>query len=84
MTFETECVIILSKGVGYCVDKAILDEIRENAERYRFLYLTNQCSREEAKLNIQPYLDEVNKTSIEIAKKYKQKPKFVGFAAYTR
>lgn len=66
------------------MDTTRLDEIRKKAEHYRYLYLTNQCSREEAKLNIQPYLDEANNMSVELAKKYKQKPKFVGFATYTR
>jgi hypothetical protein len=60
------------------------DELRKDAELYKAMYLTNQCTREEAKLHILPYLDRVNEVSIEIAKKFNQKPKKVSFASYVR
>ena len=41
-------------------------------------------TREEAREQIMPYLDAVNKRSKELAKKYNQKPKLVTFASYVR
>lgn len=60
------------------------EEIKMQAEYYRSLYRSNQCSRELAKEMIQPYLDLVNEKSKEIAKKYNQKAKLVAFASYVR
>ena len=60
------------------------DELRKDAELYRAMYITNQCTREEAKEHILPYLDQVNETSFDIAKKFNQKPKKVFFASYVR
>lgn len=59
-------------------------EKREKAEYYRALYRSGTITREEAKENIMPYLDLVNKKAIEIAKKYNQKPKKVNFSSYVR
>ena len=59
-------------------------ELKNQAERYRYLYQTNQCSRAEAKAMIQPYLDLVNEKSIEIARKYNQRPKKIQFIEYVR
>lgn len=60
------------------------DFLRDVAEHYRSLYRIGGCSREEAKENIQPYLDLVNERSKEIAKKYNQKPRLVNFSSYVR
>ena len=54
------------------------------AEKYRDLYRLNQCSRDEAKKNIMPYLDAINEKSKEIAKKYNQKPRLASFISYVR
>ncbi len=61
-----------------------VDEIRQTSEIYKILYRGNQCSREVAKENIQPYLDLVNEKSKELAKKYNQKTKIIGFSEYVR
>lgn len=60
------------------------EEARMQAEYYRSLYRSNQCSRDKAKEMIQPYLDLVNEKSKEIAKKYNQRPKFITFNPYVR
>lgn len=60
------------------------EELKNQAEYYRFLYRINQCDREVAKEMIQPYLDLVNEKSKEIAKKYNQRPKLVQFVSYVR
>ena len=62
----------------------IIEKLRIQAEEYRILYKTGQCTREEAKNKIQPYLNVVNKKSIELAKKYNQKSKKISFAVYVR
>lgn len=61
-----------------------MEGIREKAEFYRALYRNGVITREEAKENIMPYLDLVNKKAKEIAKKYNQKPKKVNFSSYVR
>jgi len=61
-----------------------VDNLRVQAEEYRILYKTGQCAREEAKNKIQPFLNVINKKSIELAKKYNQKPKKISFAIYVR
>lgn len=66
------------------MSKEQLDELKVIAEHYRWLYNTGQCSREQAKENIMPYLNAVNEKSKEIAKKYKQRPRKVDFAAFIR
>lgn len=59
-------------------------KLKQRAEEYRFLYQTNQITRDVAKNNIMPYIDEVNKKSKELAKKYNQKPKKVTFITFIR
>ena len=59
-------------------------ELQSQAEYYKYLYQTNKCTREQAKENIQPYLDFVNSKSKELCKKYNQRYKEVGFAYYMR
>ncbi len=61
-----------------------LEQLRQQAENYRIIYRSNQCSREEAKYFIQPYLDLANKKSKELAKKYNQKVKTIGFSEFVR
>ncbi len=61
-----------------------IDTLRNRAEDARILYNSNLITREEAKEMIQPYLDEVNKNSVELAKKYGRKPMKVNFISYCR
>lgn len=61
-----------------------IEKIKDTAEYYKMLYNSGGCTREEAKKYIQPYLDLVNKKSIEIALKYNQKPKKINFISYIR
>lgn len=61
-----------------------LEELQYNAERYRAQYNMGLCSREIAKENIMPYLNEINKRAVEIAKKYNKKPKKITFSYYIR
>ena len=60
------------------------ENLRLQAEFYRNLYRLGMCDREEAKQNIQPYLDFVNNKAKELCKKYNQRYKEVGFAYYMR
>lgn len=62
----------------------MIEALRQQAEKYKSMYKLNLCTREEAKNNIQPYLDELNKKSKELAKKYNQKPKKINFSSYVR
>lgn len=61
-----------------------IESLRIKAEEARILYNSNLITRDEAKEIIQPYLDEVNKKSIELAKKYGRKPMKVSFISYCR
>lgn len=61
-----------------------IDILRNTAETYRYLYRKGVCSRDVAKLNIQPYLDIANERSKELAKKYNQKPQIIKFYGYVR
>ena len=65
----------------------ISDEIMElklRAEEYRYYYQIGKIDIKEAKDNIMPYIDKVNEKSIEIAKKYNQKPRKVTFKSFCR
>lgn len=59
-------------------------ELQGTAEIYRAKYNLGQCSREEAKKYIMPYINEVNKKGLEIAKKYNRKPIKITFYSYIR
>lgn len=59
-------------------------KLKQIAEEYRFLYQTNQITRDIAKNNIMPYINAINEKSKEIAKKYNQKPKKVTFITFIR
>lgn len=61
-----------------------LDNLRIEAEKYRAIYNLGGCDRTTAKNHIMPYIEELNKKSKEIAKKYNRKPKLIGFSSYVR
>lgn len=60
------------------------DLIKEKAETARINYRIGLISREEANLDILPYLNILNSKSKEIAKKYNQKHRDVSFTEYVR
>lgn len=60
------------------------NELKNKAERARIEYRNNLISREEAKKEIQPFIDYANKKAVELAKKYNQKPRKISFIAYVR
>lgn len=59
-------------------------ELREKALAARILYNRGIITREEAKEDIDPYINLVNKKAKEIAKKYNMKPKLVSFSVFVR
>lgn len=59
-------------------------KLKEIAEEARYKYTIGALSREEAKEDIQPYLDAVNKKAKELAKKYNQKYKEIKFNSFVR
>lgn len=61
-----------------------ISTLKNKAEDARILYNLNRISRDEAKEIIIPYLDEVNKLSVIIAKKYNQKPTNIDFISFCR
>lgn len=61
-----------------------IQNLKNQADEYKFLYKTNQVSRNEAAEMIMPYIEAFNARSKEIAKKYNMKPKTTTFAAYIR
>lgn len=56
----------------------------QTAQKARTLYHLKQISREEAKLEIMPYVDAFNKKSKEIAKRFNQSPKLTTFSNFIR
>lgn len=58
--------------------------LKNKAEEYRYLYNTGKITREEAKINIMPYLNKLNEKSLELAKKYNQKHKKIIFSNFIR
>ena len=64
--------------------KKDIEIIKNVAEDARILYRLNLISREEAKVLINPYLKEVNKKAIELAKIYNTKPFKSNFITYCR
>lgn len=58
--------------------------LKNKAEEYRYLYNTGKITREEAKINIMPYLNKLNEKSLELAKKYNQKHKKITFSNFIR
>ncbi len=61
-----------------------ITEIREEAFYYRDLYRSGVISKELAKEKIQPYIDLVNKKSLEVSKKYNQRQKILNFINFVR
>ena len=59
-------------------------KLKLNAEYYRNLYTLGKCSREEAKDEILPYLNVVNKKAKELAKKYNQRYSPINFSYFVR
>jgi polyhydroxyalkanoate synthesis regulator phasin len=59
-----------------------MEDKKHIAEKHRDLYKIGKISKEEASKFIKPYIDELNKKSIQIAEKYNQKPKKVSVAKY--
>lgn len=59
-------------------------KLYEEALNIKTLYKIGTISREEAKERIKPYADRFNKKSVEIAKKYGQKPQLFSFASFMR
>ena len=55
------------------------NELKNRAEKGN-----NLISREEAKKEIQPFIEYANKKAVELAKKYNQKPRKISFIAYVR
>jgi hypothetical protein len=58
--------------------------LKETAEKYRALYNSGKCSREQAIENIFPYLDLINNKSKELSKRYNQNCKKVSFSSFIR
>ena len=61
-----------------------MDIIRATAEEYKILYQQGQCTIEEAKEKIIPYIDIINTRAKELAKAYSVRYKPVSFSAYVR
>jgi hypothetical protein len=59
-------------------------QLKERAEKARTLYRLGHITREEAVKECTPYLNEFNRKAVEIAKKYKQRPKKITFASFIR
>ena len=64
--------------------KKEIQELKEKAEKAKFLYKTNAITRQTAKEEILPYIEAYNQKSLEIAKKYNQKAKLLRFASFVR
>lgn len=58
--------------------------LKAEAERGRQLYRSGLIEQSEAKKMVTPYLDAVNKKSVELAKKFGQKPRKVQFRSFVR
>lgn len=65
-----------------CID--MKEELREQAERTRFLYKTGAISKSEAKEMINDYAKYFNEKSKELAVKYNRRPMNFSFEAYMR
>jgi hypothetical protein len=54
------------------------------AQKARTLYHLKQISRDEAKMEIMPFIEVFNEKSKQIAKKFKQSPKLMTFSNFVR
>lgn len=61
-----------------------MNELYIKAQEIKVLYKCGKISRDEAKAMIKPYADYFNAKSIELAKKYNQRPKKFNFTAFMR
>jgi len=59
-------------------------KFKDQAESAKLQYKTGAITRDEAKELIEPYINEFNAKSKEIAKKYGMKAKLISFATYIR
>ncbi|UDY80734.1 hypothetical protein [Geobacillus phage GR1] len=59
-------------------------ELFLRAQEAKALYKTGKINREQARAEIEPYINLFNKKSKEIAKKYNLKPKMLTFASFVR
>lgn len=59
-------------------------ELYRKAIETKGLYLTGNITRKEAKLQLKEYEEFFNKKSIELAKKYNQKPVKFSFISFMR
>lgn len=66
------------------MSKEEIAALKEEADYYRYLYRSGQCTRETAKEHIMPYLNAVNEKMKEIAKKYNKRPQAITFISYCR
>lgn len=60
------------------------NELKLQAEKYRDLYKMGVIDRDLAKTKIMPFIDDFNQKTIDIAKKYNQKPRKISFIKYVR
>ena len=63
---------------------AEIKKLKDRADKSRILYKKNLISREEAESNIMPYINEYNRRTNAIARKYKMSPKYIKFQSYIR
>lgn len=61
-----------------------ITKLRDRANKAKHLYMNNEITREDAIAEITPFIDYVNNKSIQIAKKYNQKPKMVKINSFLR
>lgn len=59
-------------------------DLKSKADEAKSLYRLGIIDRETAKKDIQPYLDAANQKSIELAKKYNQRPKKITIQSFLR
>ena len=59
-------------------------DLKLKAEYARDMYKMGKISREEAKKEIEPYIEAVNQKMVELAKKYNQKPKKINIQGFLR
>lgn len=59
-------------------------ELLVRAQKAKSLYSLKKITREQAKAEIDPYIQSFNEKSKTIAKKYNQKPKTISFTTFTR
>lgn len=61
-----------------------VQQLRNDAQRAKILYMRKEITRQEAVSKIKPYIEYFNYRSEIIAKKYNQRPKYLSLAAYLR